>query len=131
MKTFAKFIQGLIKTFDDEGANKGNITSPLKEPCDNAVTLMEEQPHALTVGAANTFEDGTLVDQGSNLIATVEQPGCTALCNVETLEEESNHHSHEPLLDCTSHWRLGFEALKIDGRHIGVRNPFSLQDDTF
>ena len=88
---------------------------------------MEEQPHASTVGAANTFEDGTLVDQGSNLIATVEQPGCTMLCNVETLEEESNHHSHEPFLDCTSYWRLGFEYLKIDGR----RNLLSLQDDTF
>ena len=92
---------------------------------------MEEQPHASTVGAANTFEDGTLVDQGSNLIATIEKLGFTALCNMETLKEESNHHSHEPLLDCTLHWRLGFEALKMDGKHLGVRNPFSLQDDTF
>ena len=50
---------------------------------------------------------------------------------METLKKGSNHHSHEPLLDFTSHWRLGFEALKIDGRHLGVRNPFSLQDDTF
>ena len=112
-------------------SHQEEITSPREEACDNVVTLMEEQPHALTVGAANTFEDGTLVDQGSNIIATIEQPGCTALCNVETLEEESNHHSHEPLLDCTSHWRLGFEALKIDGRHLGVKNIFSLQDDTF
>ena len=37
------------------------ITSPLEEACEKAVTLMEEQPHASTVGAANTFEDGTLV----------------------------------------------------------------------
>ena len=26
---------------------------------------------------------------------------------------------------------LGFEALKDDGRHLAVRSPFSLQDDTF
>jgi len=48
---------------------------------------------------------------------------------METLKKESIHHSHEPLLDFTSQWRLGFEALKIDGRHLGVRNPFSPQDD--
>ena len=52
------------------------------------------------------------------------------LCNMEALKKESNHHSHEPLLDCTSYWRLGFEFLKIDGRHLGVRKLFSLQDDT-
>lgn len=126
---------------------------------------MEKQPHASTVGATNTFEEGTLValqevpnahqgmkrfphsivaansfdqcgdlflhDQGSNIIATIEQLGCTTLCNMETLKKESIHHSHESFLDCTSHWRLGFEALKIDGRHVGVRNLFSLQDDTF
>ena len=28
---------------------------------DNAIILMEEHPHASTVGAANTFEEGTLV----------------------------------------------------------------------
>ena len=89
-------------------------------------------PHSIV--AANSFDqfgDLLLHDQESNLIATIEQLGCIALCNKETLKKESNHHSHEPLLDCTSHWRLGFEALKIDGRHLGVRNLFSLQDDTF
>ena len=50
---------------------------------------------------------------------------------METLKEEENQHSHEPLLDCTSHLRLGFEDLKEDSRHLGVRNPFSFQDDTF
>ena len=42
VKPFENFIQGLIKTFDDEGAKKEKITSPLEEPCDNDVTLMEE-----------------------------------------------------------------------------------------
>ena len=58
MKTFAEFTQRLIQ--NGERAKKGKITSPLEEACDNAVTLMEEQPHASIVGAANTFEEGTL-----------------------------------------------------------------------
>ena len=93
---------------------------------------MKGFPHSMV--AANSFDqcgDLLLHDQGSNPIATIEQLGCTALCNMEKIKKESNHHSHEPLLDCTSHWRLGFEALKIYGRHLGVRNLFSLQDDTF
>ena len=93
---------------------------------------MVEQPHSIV--AENYFDqcgDLLLHDQGSNLIATIEQLGCTAMCNMETLKEESNHHYHEPLLDCTSYSRLGFEALKIDGRHLGVKKLFSLQDDTF
>ena len=82
--------------------------------------------------AAKYFDqcgDLVLRDQGSNANATIEQLGCTVLCNMETLKEEENHHSHEPLLDCTSHLRLWFEDLKDDSRHLGVRNPFSFQDD--
>ena len=90
------------------------ITSPLEEACDNVVPLMEEQPHASTVGATNTFEEGTLVALQEVPNAHQEQLGCIALCNMETIKKESNCHSHEPLLDCTSHWRLGFEDLKID-----------------
>ena len=126
---------------------------------------MEEQPHASTVGAANTLEEGTLAalqevpnshqgmkrfpqsivaatsfddggdlllhEQGSNHTAIIEKIGCTGLCNMKTFKEETNHHSHEPLLDCTSHLRFGFEDLKGDSRHLGVRNPFSFQDDAF
>ena len=60
VETFAEFTQGLIQTFDGERAKKEEITSPLEEACDNTVTLMEKQPHASTVGAANNFEEGTL-----------------------------------------------------------------------
>ena len=41
VKNFEEFTQGLIKTFDDEGEKKEEITSTLEEPCDNVVTLME------------------------------------------------------------------------------------------
>ena len=89
-------------------------------------------PHSIVT--ATSFDqcgDLLLHDQGSNPIATIEQLGCTALCNMKTFKKESNHHSNEPLLDCTSHLRLGFEDLKDDSRHLGVRNPLSFQDDTF
>ena len=78
-----------------------------------------------SIVAENYFDQcGNLLlhDQGSNHTSTIEQLGCTALCNREKFKEKSNHHSHEPLLDCTSHWRLGFEALKDDSRHLAVRN---------
>ena len=61
VKNFVEFTQRLIQTFDGEREKKENATSPLEEACDNAVTLMEKQLHASTVGAANTFEEGTLV----------------------------------------------------------------------
>ena len=41
-------------------SHQEEITSPLEEACDNVVPLMEEQPHESTVGASNTFEEGTL-----------------------------------------------------------------------
>ena len=53
---------------------------------------------------------------------------------MEKFKEEINHHPHEPLLDCISHLRLGFENLKgrmEDSRHLEVRNPFSFLDDPF
>ena len=70
-------------------------------------------PHSIVV--ENYFDrcgDLLLHEQGSNHTATIEQLGCTALCNMETFKEEINQHRHEPLLDCTSHLRLGFEDLK-------------------
>ena len=59
-------------------------------------------------------------DQGSNPISTIEQLGCIALCNMKTFKEEINHCLHEPLLDCISHWRLGFEALKETNALKGI-----------
>ena len=61
VENFAEFTQGLIQTFDGEREKKEEITSPLEEACDNVVPLMEEKSQALTVGATNTFEEGTLV----------------------------------------------------------------------
>ena len=61
VKTFAEFTQRLIKTFDGERTKEEKLT-PLEELCPNAVTLMEEWPHASTVGAANTLEEGALSD---------------------------------------------------------------------
>ena len=98
----------------------------------NAHQGMKRFPQSIV--AATSFEnygDFLLNDQGSNPIATIEQLGCTALCNMKNFKEETNHHLHEPLLDFISHWRLGFEALKDDSRHLEVRNPFSFQDDNF
>ena len=60
-RNFANFIQGLVKTFDGERKKEGESTPPLEEPCDNVVTLIEEQPHASTVGVAKTLEEGTLI----------------------------------------------------------------------
>ena len=60
VKNFAEFTKGLIKTFDGGRTKEEKLTPPLEETCNNVVTLMEEQPHVATVGAANTLEEGTL-----------------------------------------------------------------------
>ena len=54
VKTFAEFTQRLIQTFDG-GRTKEEKLTPLEELCPNAVTIMEEHPHASTVGVANTL----------------------------------------------------------------------------
>ena len=98
----------------------------------NAHQGMKVFPHYIVT--ANSFDqcgDLLLHDQGSNPLTTIEQLGFTTLCNMKNFKEKINHHLHEPFLDCISHGRLGFEALKDDSRHLAVRNPFSLQDDTF
>ena len=59
LKTFSELTQRLIKNFDVEGTKEENLT-PLEELCPKTITLMEEQPHASTVGAAKNLEEGIL-----------------------------------------------------------------------
>ena len=60
VSTLAEFSQKLIKKFDRRRSGKEESSPPLEESWTNTITLMEEQPHTSVVGAANTFEDGTL-----------------------------------------------------------------------
>ena len=72
------------------------ITSPLEEACENVITLMKEQPHASTVGAADTFEDGTFAALQEVPNADREQLGCTALCNMDGGEISLEMHFETP-----------------------------------
>ena len=53
VSTLAKFSQELIKEFDNRRTKEEEPSPPLEEFFPNDFTLMEEQPHASTVGAAN------------------------------------------------------------------------------